>query len=131
MTEPAFTFTSGDLVAKVCELAAEFPDRVIRGGCSNIDDPVAGRKSCIVGLAFQRLGVPPQWFINNSAVGIAVGGVFAKMRFPASSEVREIRNRNWLERVQSYQDSGGTWGEAIVKADAAWPFIPSGLNYGN
>lgn len=36
----------------------------------------------------------------------------------------EYQQRCWLGEVQSNQDSGDPWGEAVRKADARYPLVP-------
>ena len=107
------TFTVDDIVAKVRELAAEFPDRTVLVGCSNIDQ--GDRKSCIVGLALQRLGVPPQWFIENQVPRANVNHVLRALN--VTDRHANLAGMSWLIAVQAQQDSRARWSTAVQRAD--------------
>jgi hypothetical protein len=111
------------LVARVRDLAARYPDAVYKGerglfGCSY----VAGRVDngpdscgCLLGQAAQpgtRLHTAMQ---ERSARGI--GSMCAGLGAVAVMTL----DVEWLHTVQNFQDAGKTWGNAVVIADKIKP----------
>lgn len=100
--------TGADLVKAVRELAEETPDFVYEPPGNHCVNIYEGKGSCIAGRAYVKAGIPVADIPYSLAVPSAVGvmGVVASMP--------EI---DWLLTVQSAQDNGTPWGEAVAEAD--------------
>lgn len=73
-------------------------------------NPNAGQPSCIVGHWFARHGVTPEELEDANEAPVA-GALRTRLRvFP------DNRTLTFLETVQSKQDSGSTWGDALSAA---------------
>lgn len=113
-------FTAGDVIEEIRVLAAESGGLLYEsgpeGGCWYVRD---GKPSCIVGQALARLGVPLEFFEKYEGTNAEYGG------WPLRSLLEEVtggrmtaEEYEWISVVQSRQDTGSTWGEAVAMADA-------------
>lgn len=102
--------TGTELVAKVREIAAEQPDFVYKDeGCVYVRD---GHGSCIIGRAAMELG-----YIDAS---LEEQGLNWETVTRLANHVGIDCTRNeilWLQTVQSDQDAGVPWGDAVRIAD--------------
>lgn len=74
-----------------------------------------GKPDCIVGHALVYLGVPIEWFeVDNRAID-DVGDVCKSLFLQDTFEFTHTA-RMMLGQVQSDQDGGMTWGEAVTRA---------------
>jgi hypothetical protein len=135
MGNPELNYTLFDLVDAVREAAAENPDFVYarrdfpncEGVCTyTMSD---GTPDCIIGVGLAKCGDPvPAWdeqkFYRISKDREIAG--FAKRvwddYFNPTSESEYIAF-NWLACVQTRQDAGEAWGEAIEVANSRFPRI--------
>lgn len=78
--------------------------------------PETNEPDCIIGRALDALGVLPQEMGLNNTVSVRV---LLGRRAPVIPIEAEEAQLVWLSRVQSHQDAGCTWGNAVSKADAA------------
>lgn len=117
-------FTASELIIEIRDLAQLFPDFIYteqegsRDECSYLGAAIGHRtgKACIVGQALTRLGVTDEVLEGveevpaSTAVRIASGDTW-----PDRQSVR--RQLCWMDEVQSNQDEGCAWGDAVRKAD--------------
>jgi hypothetical protein len=127
------TFTLAELVAEVRRIAAEQPDHTYQfltgqRTCTYAPESVgAGGKetqSCLVGQALRALGVPDGFFAhwNRAAFRELSTHLFDSGDLVHGGDpVADGRGRLWLERVQSSQDRGNNWANAVAFADDALP----------
>lgn len=107
--------TINQLIAKVREIAAKRPDFVYEvpdGGdvCQYVHED--GEPGCIFGHAFTALGVEPDQLAKLDGVGV-ITGVLDKLEIEHTEE-----ERAWCAMVQSLQDTGDPWGEAVSESNA-------------
>lgn len=95
----------GDLIEMVRTLAAESPDRV-----ATCEYAVGGKPECIIGHALAAEG----WSVE--ALGEEIRSAWALCRSGTIPGVGKA-DAQWLQRVQTFQDSGLTWAEAVERAD--------------
>src|SRR5690606_1231334 len=109
-----------DVVKEVRRLAEEQPDHVYSAPeGEEICSYVTGKdgKGCIVGQALSRLGVP-----ESALRGIEGEGAYALPELiPYLAGREDKRSRRWLTLIQSRQDGGRTWWQAVTEADQDWP----------
>jgi len=91
------------------------------GSCYYVDEKTL-EGMCLIGKAALRVGLDPTVFLEtwaertrNSASFIRIASVLIEEMNP-----REI---NWLQRVQTSQDVGDTWSEAVAHADREYSDI--------
>lgn len=119
------TLTIHNVIGEVRKLAAERPDFNYReqpmehpetraDQCSYVyaSVGVTEGEGCIIGQALQRLGVSEETLLENDTV-------FASA-FLLNLGVTEtdLTSYRWIDRVQSLQDTGKTWGEAVSITDS-------------
>lgn len=109
-------FTQEEFVAKVEELAIIYPDRISEkfgtdGSCRYFDDD--RNPSCIMGHALHAFGV-------GQGTHVVTEGVSIKAVLPNFTEMDEP-TRNYLNELQTHQDEGLPWGEAMQVAKAYYP----------
>ena len=112
--------TGEQLIETVRAVAHEHPNFVynsheVPGKACFYRNEITGEPDCIIGRALDALGVlPEEMGLNNTVSVLILLGTLSD-----SGLVEEISQSqmNWLCRVQSYQDSGDTWGDAVRKAD--------------
>lgn len=110
--------TAEEIIAKVRELAAEQPEFVYpsntdrAGGMACLYTADDEQPGCIFGQAFASFNIPTEpleteaianaWrhLLNNGLVGP-----------PAADQAR------WMDRVQTFQDTGAEWAYAVQRAD--------------
>lgn len=110
-------FTIHDVVAEVRSIASAHPDYTYRqdneaegASCSYVNNMDGTTGGCIVGRALQNLGMTREELIKyeNKNAFVMLADIFF------SDGVKE---RHWVSGVQSDQDMGLTWGEAVENAD--------------
>lgn len=108
-----------DLIKAVREVAAENPDHVYKsqngGGCNYTE--ADGSLGCIVGHAMAKLGKqlpPPGDYDMDMVTSSYVSSDAWSDLLDVGSASYESR---WIRRVQSYQDTGSPWSEAVRLAD--------------
>jgi len=115
-----------DLIDKMRALATEEPDRYAE--CMYVSDDQAvfdeqgleiGTPCCIVGHALIASGVPASYFLGIGFDTETDDGTGRNNRsFNAMSGVDNDDHRvGWINSVQSHQDGGESWGEAVFLAD--------------
>jgi hypothetical protein len=107
------TITATDVRAAICKLAAAHPDNTYqkpkgsnycfykKGDCSD------GSCGCIVGQALVSLNVDFYEKVNASAQAL----------LEELGIMGDTRTMFWIGNVQTSQDGGSTWQEAITHAD--------------
>lgn len=113
------SITEQDIINEVLRLAAENPDFVYqapdyhpeetRGTCVYIHD---GNGSCIVGQALVNKGIDPEEIERFE--GLPADLMLSNLGIKEEAD----QGQTWLDQVQSYQDTGTPWGEAVEEADA-------------
>lgn len=120
------------LIAEIRRVASESPEIRVKQ-CRYVRDFGADDSGrCLVGVALVRLGVRLPWDkrlfddcrsaefqqVNSSGIASLYG-----YETPVDDEDRERwpAEIRWLSRVQSNQDLGHVWGDAIVLADGEEP----------
>lgn len=83
-----------------------------RGVCYNV---FQGKPDCIVGWVMIRLGVPIEWFKEDTRENDNVGDVCRALFFQKMFEFEEAA-LDLLTDVQISQDSGSTWGVSVTRA---------------
>lgn len=116
------TFTVSDIKQKLIDLAAGSPDFQYRTankipedvstGCYYIKD---GEPSCIVGQALSLLGVQPDEFTEQDSARNVTCEILGINRFEVDAKTRE--DLEWIDLVQSHQDSNMPWSECITYAN--------------
>jgi hypothetical protein len=119
------TFTAADVVAKIREVAAETPDRVYEretgsGKCLYGRDKSGSGDGhrCIVGEALFRLGVT-QAHLEVVDGRLAVPGAYQLLTHEFNLPLEAEFELKFADEVQSCQDGGLTWAEAVAMQDAA------------
>jgi hypothetical protein len=114
------TFTIAELEAKIREIAAEQPDYVYAkaGGLnscfySKSDKGVGNGCRCIVGEALFRLGVNQQTLERFDGSEKMLTGAYRLLK----KVFGFAEFSGFVPRVQSLQDKGHRWGEAVRIAD--------------
>lgn len=103
--------TEQDIINEVLRLAAENPDYIytIPGGdehssCVYIHD---GNGSCIVGRALVNNGFDPEKVAQYE--GVTADEMLVALDIKEETDF----DQTWLDRVQTEQDSGTPWAEAV------------------
>lgn len=112
------TFTIDDLVKTVRMIAEKHPDRTYdRAGphesCFYHPTP-ENPYGCVMGAALAELGIETTSPTFLPLEGKSIGWVLEQLL----GEPQEVPGRYWLDRVQSQQDAGATWREAVAYADS-------------
>lgn len=95
-------YIPADAKNKMCDYAWPHPEHP------------SGPGGCLIGLMWGKLGV------TRSTLGYLTGTVTsANDQLPNEFQL-DFRAKQWCNVVQSQQDSGVTWGEAVRVADMAW-----------
>jgi hypothetical protein len=107
------------LVAAVRKLAADRPDFTYSRPSANsclyrpTKQAGGGMSGCIIGEGLRACGISTTGLDTESDADI--GSHLARVNKSHTHEAR------WLAEVQSNQDFGRSWGEAVVAADKEWP----------
>lgn len=121
------TFAALEIIVR--ELIAERPDYVYPAGVPTTINghtgttcfyavesaPDVARAACVFGQALQRMGVTPEELFDRE--GEPIGDVWTALEYPPYDGNAE----EWMARLQSQQDTGKTWAEALASADADYP----------
>lgn len=83
-------------------------------------NPETNEPDCIIGRALDALGVLPQEMGLNNTVSVRV---LLGRRSPVVPIEADEMQLVWLSRVQSYQDGGDAWGDAVRRADTRVLFL--------
>lgn len=114
--------TTQDLIDEVRKISAEMPDFVYMtgdvAGCSyfgrGIGDPTG--QCCIMGQVFKNLSIDTSK-IDESHEGVStVGELIWDQVIPVTPLNKS--QVDWLNLVQSLQDEGISWGEAVSIVDS-------------
>lgn len=103
------------LIKQVRALAQERPNYSDETRCRYFSD---GQPSCIIGYALSRMGLPDEVLDlvgqhnDQSITSLNVHMARSGMEYSDSPEA--VR---WLGVVQTYQDKGSSWSQAVSKAD--------------
>ena len=100
-----------DIQQEIVKLADEHPDHTAK--CEYFN--TLGHPVCIVGHAMSRLGVDADVFRGNSINSVAFED--SRVRQDAGVEDNDTTLIQWINFVQSMQDEGETWVEAVVTAN--------------
>lgn len=107
------------------ELIVEFGEDYVYvtpddGQCANVEMDDDGRwvGSCLIGRMLIKLGLPVEWFVENTCNYLSISVLLAE--FPNTvSAVDETRM--YLDRIQDLQDIGKAWGHAVRSARRQYP----------
>ena len=109
------TITEQDIINEVRRLAADNPDYIYvsPGGseyssCVYIHD---GKGSCIVGRALVNNGFDPEKVSQHE--GLTADEMLVALGIKEETDFEQV----WLDRVQTLQDSGTPWADAVEEAD--------------
>jgi hypothetical protein len=122
-----YAFTIDEIIERVRKLAEQSPDFVYtrpvnimgeEGSCSYIHEETGKLvPGCVMGHVFVGLGMSPEelhkyeGYLIKNLVDELVG---------RCERADELEKRLWLGKVQSEQDSGHSWSEAVGRADALY-----------
>lgn len=120
-----------DIVEAVREIADEFPTHVYEKdlmGDQECRYEKDGHGDCIIGCALERLGVPTEHirWLDSAADSGASAAVF-NIWYERYSDIPDTETGmliRWLNRVQSEQDNGTSWGAAVLDADELLEQMP-------
>ena len=128
-----FTTTTTEVIAEVHKLAAAHPNftyRPIKGdSCSYLPDRI-NPHGCIIGAALTALGCPREALLEHegSGVGVMLPATVLSRSWasangcpPQVAIIGTAHESKWLQYVQSGQDSGMSWREAIQSANELEP----------
>ena len=121
--------TVNDLVAEVRKVASADPDfryrdnKTLLVSCSYFGRAMGDLSGspCIIGKAMANLEVDTSKLLRMESTGAstAVDDIFLEKWVDILvDEAEDFPMTVWLGHVQSYQDSGTSWSEAVRKADA-------------
>lgn len=118
------TITMTGVIREIRRIASEQPEHVYRPpvacriGCSYVDSANAPGTGCIVGQAVIALGLPverlAEWENGHDETSSTI-------MLPAMDIGGSRAELRWIRRVQSEQDQGKAWGEAVAIADQVEP----------
>lgn len=119
-------FTAEQLEATLREIVASDPDHVYVQGMPMRSAPQVrcyyqattpgAVEACLFGRAFAALGVTPHQLA--AVEGKSATAAISIWNFPHPFHPRFV---GWVVTLQSGQDQGMTWGEALRMADSLWP----------
>lgn len=116
--------TTDQLVEQIRKEAAAQPDRIgtttqVPGGPCMYGHIVGGKYEpvCLVGHAFHALGITLRDGNLSTSFLRAWGNNLLVGYQSADDPEDDLEQRNWIERVQKYQDRGFAWAEAVSRAD--------------
>lgn len=124
-TAPTTQITGKQLMKAVRDIATADPAHVYVSAHENrvccYRNPETNEPDCIIGRALDALGVLPQEMGLGNTISVRL---LLDRRSPVVP-VKEISQMQlaWLSRVQSYQDGGDAWGDAVRKADKQVSFL--------
>lgn len=106
--------TGEKVIAKVRELVVANPDFIYEsplgeGSCVNVYE---GKGSCLIGQALFDLGIIDASIETDRVNGSGIYSVIRKFELDISEP-----EANWLATVQSCQDCGLAWADAISHAE--------------
>ena len=123
---PDTRITASSLKDEVIRVAAEKPEHIYRpknphasSACTYTQN---GKPACIVGHALNRLGVDTpalQEFDSHAEGGLSVDELFYHYFHIFDDGGWDDESVQFLSRVQSFQDGGMPWGEAVLRAHAS------------
>lgn len=116
-------FTFAAFEAKLREIIAADPGHIYRMGdfhstdgmgysCFYLASHPGAHEACVMGVAMTALGVPDRFLAERE--GRPVQAILSEAGVTSLADF-------WLARLQSEQDHGTPWGEALAEADAAHP----------
>lgn len=124
------TITVNRVIEEVRKIANERPDFVYAdqplstptlqsNSCSYISASygIPEGEGCIVGQALQKLGISEDALQEHE--GYIASGVLIRLDIHDQEESEHTPELEWLDTVQSEQDTKKSWGEAIRVADEA------------
>ena len=107
--------TAKDVISAIREIAAENPDFTytedLYGNCKYYPTP-GNPMGCIIGAALTRLGFDRQ---NELQFERTEGSDVVKYLVGALNK----QDERWVSSVQASQDTGTSWANAVIYADAA------------
>lgn len=128
MTKPlSSTVIQDRLIAKIRELAQKYPNALYKKGwelavCSYDKGTVVnGPKTCgcIVGQGLRRVS---QKRFKETAEKESTSTSYQVLKNILNLPIN-TNKANWIRRVQSNQDFGKTWGQAVKDACEAYPSV--------
>lgn len=133
-TKPA---TIHDLAIAVRRLAYKYPDFVYSSGEGNDRgyvprcsfnhgscDKYPDRVGCIVGQAVRELGGRVHDDNNFAGISAAIAQIPGCLPVDYDKDVTAVAIKQWLETVQSNQDAGQSWQQAVMNADLISITVP-------
>lgn len=115
------TITFEALEAEVRRLVAESPDYIyprsndFNGTTQCVYNPTATKPACLFGQAFTNLGSPAEAYHE----GASAAAVFAEYQDFGSITDLPAGQETWLSYVQTAQDRGDRWEDALRLGDEA------------
>lgn len=120
--------TMYDIVAEVRKVAKENPTFVyVRQFTNSVSAPLCkyqeadGCDGCIFGHVFSRLGLMDKLLNQFPQQRASILVVLQDLGLIQTSEDRTMAR--WCEDVQSSQDSGIPWADAVQRADHTYPSV--------